>query len=109
MMYKEYKLRYFFLCVLFLVIGIVSFAAYGWRKNAASNLYDENGVDISTPFYATEKTDNYHTDNNSGEGHSEKPQTEEEDQGSEHVVKPDGTTAPINAGEHGDEEHKEGH
>jgi hypothetical protein len=60
-MYKEYKLKHFFLCVLLLVIGIGSFIAYAWRRNAPGNLYDENGVDVSTPFYANPRPENPHT------------------------------------------------
>jgi len=61
-MYKEYKLKHFFLCVLLLVIGIGSFIAYAWRRNAPGNIYDENGVDISTPFYANPRPENPHSE-----------------------------------------------
>lgn len=107
MMYKEFKLRDYFLCVTVLVIGLISFVAYASRKNAQSNISD-NGVDISTPFYATEHTDNYHTNTDAGHGESTKSQTEEEDHGSEHVVQPDGTTAPVHGGNEGGKEHTEG-
>ena len=80
MMYKEYKLKHFFMCVLVLVIGIVAFIAYASRKNAPSNLVDD-GLDVSTPFYATPTTDNYHTDTDSGHGENTESTTEEGDAG----------------------------
>ncbi len=108
MMYKEYKLKHFFMCVLVLVIGIVSFIAYASRKNAPSHISEE-GVDIYSPFYATPSTDNYHSNTNSGHGESTKPQTEEEDQGSEHILQPDGTSSPVHGGNEGGKEHIKGH
>jgi hypothetical protein len=82
MMYKEYKLKHFFMCVLVLVIGIVAFIAYASRKNAPSNITD-NGVDVSPPFYATPKTDNYNADHDSGHGENTESTTEEGDAGHE--------------------------
>jgi hypothetical protein len=56
MLYKEYKLKHFFLLVFFLFAAILTFVLYGWRRNAPANIYGENGLDISSPYYDKEKT-----------------------------------------------------
>jgi hypothetical protein len=56
MLYKEFKLSRFFLLVFFLFVAILTFVLYGWRKNAPGNVYDEKGLDISSPYYDKEKT-----------------------------------------------------
>src|SRR5689334_16767854 len=52
-MYRKYKLGHFFLLVLILLVCIVSFMVYGWRKNYNANQWDENNVDIAAPYYKT--------------------------------------------------------
>jgi hypothetical protein len=61
-MYKKYSLGTFFLCIVLLLAGAIGLISYGWRKNAAAQVYEDNGhrysswfgqkgVDVYAPFY----------------------------------------------------------
>jgi hypothetical protein len=64
-MYKKYNLGTFFLLIILFLAGVIGLIAYGWRRNAPMQVFENNGkryhaafkqkgVDVYSPYYENE-------------------------------------------------------
>jgi hypothetical protein len=69
MMYKNWSLGKFFLCAFFLFAALAAFVLYGWRTNAPGNIWDEQGQDVSAPYYDKSHEEATKDAHGHGDGH----------------------------------------